>query len=139
MLVRAEIQRDAAGRAVCFVGANIDVTDFRRAQADLIRHRDDLERVVVARTAELVTARDAAEAANEVKSEFLANMSHELRTPTHAILPLSRLGIDRTADPEVQLPKIRQYLDRIHQSGARLLTLLNDMLDLSKLEAGKMR
>jgi PAS domain S-box-containing protein len=139
MLVRAQIQRDADGRAVRFVGANIDVTDFRRAQADLIRHRDDLERVVAERTAELVTAKDSAEAANEAKSEFLANMSHELRTPMHAILSFSRLGIDRTADPDVQLPKIRQYLDRIHQSGARLLTLLNDLLDLSKLEAGKMR
>jgi PAS domain S-box-containing protein len=139
MLVRAQIQRDAAGRAVRFVGANIDVTDFRRAQADLIRHRDDLERVVADRTAELVTAKDAAEAANEAKSDFLANMSHELRTPMHAILSFSRLGIDRTADAEVQLPKIRQYLDRIHQSGGRLLTLLNDLLDLSKLEAGKMR
>ncbi len=139
MLVRAQIQRDAAGRAVRFVGANIDVTDFRRAQADLIRHRDDLERVVAERTAELVMAKDSAEAANAAKSEFLANMSHELRTPMHAILSFSRLGIDRTGDLDVPVPKIRQYLDRIHQSGARLLALLNDLLDLAKLEAGKMR
>jgi len=138
-LARAQIQRDATGRAVRFVGANIDVTEFRRTQAALIRHRDDLERVVAERTAELVTAKESAEAANEAKSDFLANMSHELRTPMHAILSFSRLGIDRTGDSEVQLPKIRQYLDRIHQSGGRLLTLLNDLLDLSKLEAGKMR
>jgi len=139
ILVRAQIQRDARGRVVRFVGGNIDVTEFRRTQEALRRHRDDLERVVAERTAELVTAKNAAVAANEAKSEFLANMSHELRTPMHSILSFSRLGINRMADGSAQLPKVRQYLDRIHQSGERLLTLLNDLLDLSKLEAGKMR
>jgi signal transduction histidine kinase len=65
-------------------------------------------------------------------------MSHELRTPMHAILSFSRLGIDRSHGGQGSLERLTQYLERIHQSGNRLLTLLNDLLDLSKLEAGKM-
>jgi signal transduction histidine kinase len=72
------------------------------------------------------------------KSEFLANMSHELRTPMHAILSFSRLGTEKIARGDVPIAKIQQYLARIDQGGERLLKLLNGLLDLSKLEAGKM-
>ena len=80
--------------------------------------------------------KDAAQAANQAKSEFLANMSHELRTPLHGILSFADLGLDQlsTAPPE----KLTHYFQRIRQSGQTLLTLLNDLLDLAKLEAGKM-
>ena len=77
----------------------------------------------------------AALSANKSKSEFLANMSHELRTPMHAILSFAELGVRRSGEPD----KIAGYLTRIQQSGKRLLSLLNDLLDLSKLEAGRMR
>ena len=70
------------------------------------------------------------------QSEFLANISHELRTPMHAILSFARLGQDR--ESAAGNAKSRQYFERIHTSGARLLRLLNDLLDLSKLEAGAM-
>ena len=139
ILSRAQVQRDTDGRAVRMVGGHIDVTDYRRAQEELRQHRDELELLVAERTAEAVRAKELAEAANRAKSEFLANMSHELRTPMHAILSFSRLGQDRMQNGTAELSKIATYLSRIEQSGHRLLGLLNDLLDLSKLEAGKMR
>jgi len=85
---------------------------------------------------ELLIQREKAELSNRTKSEFLANMSHELRTPMHAILGFSSLGSSKvdTASSE----KIASYFARINESGQRLLGLLNDLLDLSKLEAGRM-
>ena len=74
--------------------------------------------------------------ADRIKSEFLANMSHELRTPMHAILSFSNMGHSRLH--KVELAKLGHYFDRIRTSGNRLLLLLNDVLNLSKLESGKM-
>ncbi len=81
-------------------------------------------------------ARDEAEQANRAKSVFLANMSHELRTPMHAILSFAELAADRLDKAPAE--KIQHYLGNIRQAGQRLLGLLNDLLDLSKMEAGKM-
>lgn len=107
-----------------------------RAQDELRDHRDNLQTVVARRTADLEAAKLAAESANHSKSEFLSKVSHELRTPMHAVLSYSELGLIK---PETTSPdELRKYFDRIHTSGKRLLVLLNDLLDLSKLEAGKM-
>jgi signal transduction histidine kinase len=86
-------------------------------------------------TIDLVHAKEAAERANETKSAFLANMSHELRTPLHAILSFARLGESRIE--RLDSEKIHDYFNRIRVSGDRLLTMLNDLLDLAKLEAGR--
>ncbi len=106
---------------------------------ELIRaHRDDLQTLVDERTAELLQAKESAEAANLAKSEFLANISHELRTPMHAILSFARLGRQKISAGGTPAAKLNQYFQRIDQSGARLLRLLNDLLDLAKLESGRM-
>jgi len=95
----------------------------------------ELEKKVSRRTEELQIAMKRAQAANAAKSEFLANMSHELRTPMHSILSFSNFGIKKidTADRA----KLSTYFDRIQTSGMRLLDLLNDLLDLAKLESGQ--
>lgn len=84
-----------------------------------------------------VKAKKAALAANRAKSEFLANMSHELRTPMHGILGYARLGVKRYAS--LPREKVHEYFSLIGESGTRLMGLLNNLLDISKLEVGKMR
>jgi signal transduction histidine kinase len=84
----------------------------------------------------IIQAKHDADHANLSKSEFLANMSHELRTPMHAILSFSYMGVSKSESAERD--KLMHYFVRIEQSGKRLLTLLNNLLDLSKMEAGRM-
>lgn len=118
------------------VGIIEDITDIRRNQEELKAHRDNLQQMVELQTRDIVAAKEKAEASNQAKSEFLSNMSHELRTPMHAILNYSQLGRKRLgAEGDGTLSK---YLHNIEISGNRLLGLLNNLLDLSKLEAGKL-
>jgi PAS domain S-box-containing protein len=121
------------------VGVNSDITDLKHAQVELRRHRDNLQQLVEERTQELRQAVLEAQAANRAKSEFLANMSHELRTPMHAILSFARLGMQRSQAAGVPGARMTHYFLRIDQSGERLLALVNDLLDLSKTQAGKMQ
>jgi len=113
-----------------------DITERKEIDIELSHHRENLETLVAEQTEEIVAAKDAAELANHSKSEFLASMSHELRTPMHAIISYSDFGIKKlnTAKPE----KLGKYFTRIHSSGQRLLSMINDLLDLAKAEAGKL-
>ncbi|MEW6513134.1 MAG: PAS domain S-box protein [Pseudomonadota bacterium] len=116
-----------------FVAIIQDITERKRVEAELEQHRNNLEAQVMARTVELVEAKVNAEAANRAKSAFLANMSHELRTPMNAIMGMASLARRHATDP-----KLRDQLGKIDQASKHLLAVINDILDISKIEADRM-
>ena len=126
--------RGLDGKISHFVTAMEDVTEKRRLSVELDKHRHHLEDLVATRTVELRAAQRLAEAANAAKSTFLANMSHEIRTPLNAIIGLSYLL--RRAGPT---PEQADRLGKIDTAGRHLLSIINDVLDLSKIEAGRLQ
>lgn len=124
------------GKPLQMYGTHIDITARKYYEEELTDHRDNLQALVYEQTRDLVAQKERAEASVQAKSEFLANMSHELRTPMHAILNYASMGQKRigTSDHE----KLSKYLTNIQTAGTRLLGLLNNLLDLTKMESGKM-
>jgi len=125
---------DASGNIVYAIAAFQDISDRKQAEKILADYQHTLEAQIDERTEQLQQAKEAAEAANKAKSTFLANMSHELRTPLNSIL-----GFAQIMEPSPNLNvENRENMRIIRRSGEHLLTLINQALDLSKIEAGRM-
>lgn len=125
--------RHADGSPNYFISVIADITERKKTEQELQAYRQHLEDMVAERTEQLLHAKEAAEAANLAKSAFLSNMSHELRTPLNAILGFSELMEN---DPEIPSAQ-KANLGIINRSGTYLLGMINDVLDLSKIEAGR--
>lgn len=123
---------NAEGNINRFVAVAQDVTESKLASQELEAHRNHLESLVEERTRDLNEAKQVAETAARTKTTFLANMSHEIRTPLNAILGFAHLM--RSKEPN---PRLLGYLDKIDSAAQHLLGVINDVLDLSKLEAGR--
>ena len=130
------VVRDFAGRADHLVVMIQDITDRKNAEVELARYRENLEGLVRARTMEFERAKEAAENANRAKSMFLSNISHELRTPLNSILGFTQLMKEDTQHPVMSLH--REWLDQVVNSGQHLLRLIEGVLDLSRIDSGRM-
>jgi len=156
LLWNASALFDAKDQPIGVIAVGQDITDRKRMEDELRHHREYLELIVNERTAnlqevneqlrneiddrkqieqKLLIAKREAEASNRAKTEFLANMSHELRTPLHSILSFASFGTKKYANAKRE--KLLDYFNRIKESGKTLLELLNDLLDLAKLESKK--
>jgi len=123
---------DNHGKFLGFIGFCYDITEQKLAKAELENYRDHLEELVTQRTRELAIAKEIAETASVAKSAFLANMSHEIRTPLNAITGMSQL-LRKSGLSEAQMDK----LNKMESAAQHLLEIINAILDLSKIEAGK--
>ncbi|MBN8502785.1 MAG: PAS domain S-box protein, partial [Sphingomonadales bacterium] len=130
---RNSLLRNELGEIVGTLSAGEDITEYRRAEVELEGYRNHLEALVEERTAALSVAKEAAEAASRAKSAFLANMSHELRTPMNAIMGMTYIALKRTEDP-----RVREPLGKLDRAARHLLAVINDILDLSRIEAERL-
>jgi two-component system, LuxR family, sensor kinase FixL len=127
------INRFALAGQVMFVGSIRDISLRKQNEEELRQHKDNLEQLIKEQYHGLILAKERAEDANIAKTEFLSSLSHELRTPMHAILNYAHMGLKQAGQEDVR--KVTKYFANIHTAGTRLLGVLNNLLDLVKLES----
>ncbi|MCB1746869.1 MAG: PAS domain-containing protein, partial [Gammaproteobacteria bacterium] len=131
-----EVETDGAGTTTALFGVSRDITARKRMEEALRRANENLERRIAERTRDLVQAREQAEQASRAKSEFLAHVSHELRTPMNAVLGFTQLLLGNPAEPLSESQ--RENAEEVLQAGRHLMTLIGEMLDLARIESGRL-
>jgi len=126
-----------SGSIVYYETTSEDITERKRAEEELKKYRLHLEELIQERTSELISAKERAEAADRLKSAFLATMSHELRTPLNSIIGFTGILLQGLVGPLNDEQK--KQLNMVKTSANHLLSLINDVLDISKIEAGQLQ
>ncbi len=125
--------KDSSGKVRTVLAIARDITERKESESRLEQYRQHLEQMVEERTAALSVAKEAAESASRAKSTFLANMSHELRTPMNVIMGMTNLALRRVEDP-----RLTELLAKVDHASRNLLGVINDILDISKIEAERL-
>ena len=131
---RGKAIKNGMGEPIRAVGTHTDISEKKKIEDELKEYQEHLEELVQFRTQELNDAKEKAEESDHLKSAFLANMSHEIRTPMNAIIGFS----DLLGDPTISKEQRAEFIDHINKNSDSLLYIIDDIIDIAKIEAGQL-